>query len=264
MLKAAKGLTRDFGELDHLQVSKKGPSNFVTHADLRSEKTLIYELKKARPAYGFLVEESGVIEGEDKNHRWIIDPLDGTTNFMHALAHFCISVALEKTLPNGKREITAGVVYDPIANELFWAEKGGGAYVNDRRLKVSARTQILDSLLVTGVPRHGRKAYALGLKMLHAVARASIGVRSFGAAALDLAYVAAGRVDGFWQTGLSPWDYAAGTLLVKEAGGMVCGIGEKEDYLESGNIIAANPHIHEKLCSVLRQPDIQSLAESNE
>src|SRR5689334_12091471 len=214
--KAARGLKRDFGEVEQLQVSTKGPSDFVSNADLKADRILREELAKARPGFSFLTEESGTIAGSDTEHRWIIDPLDGTTNFLHGLPHFAISVALEKS-----GDIVAGVIYDPIKNEMFVAEKGGGAFLNDRRIRVSARTSLGESMLATGIPFRGHGDRDSVVKQLHAAMRETAGVRRFGAAALDLAYVAAGRYEGFWEEDLSPWDVAAGILLVREAGGYV-------------------------------------------
>src|SRR5512146_465091 len=208
-LKAARGLIRDFGEVEQLQVSVKGPGEFVSTADLRAERTLKTELSRARPGYGLLFEEGGASEGSDPHHRWIVDPLDGTTNFLHGIPHFAISIGLERD-----GEIIAGVVYEPTRNEMYWAEKGAGAYLNDRRLRVSGRRQLGDALIGTGMPYLGqgdRKDYAATLAR---VMPATSGVRRLGAAALDLAYVAAGRLDGFWEFGLCPWDIAAGILLV--------------------------------------------------
>src|ERR1700728_2358127 len=196
--KAGRGLIRDFGEVENLQVSQKGPSDFVSTADLKDEKTLRYELEKARPGYGFLMEESAPVAGDGK-HRWIVDPLDGTLNFLHGIPHFCISLALERD-----GEIIAGVVYEPLRDEEFWAEKGGGAFVSDRRLRVSGRRNMTEAVIANGIPfanRANDPGYHRGLQ---AIAAETAGVRRFGAAALDLAYVAAGRFDGFWEYGLKP------------------------------------------------------------
>ena len=209
-LKAARGLVRDFGEVEQLQVSIKGPGEFVSTADLKAERTLKNELIRARPGYGLLFEEGGESAGSDPHHRWIVDPLDGTTNFLHGIPHFAISIGLERD-----GEIIAGVVYEPTRDEMFWAEKGIGAYLNDRRLRVSARRQLGEALIGTGIPFIGRGDHPAFLATLAAVMGATSGVRRFGAAALDLAYVAAGRYDGFWEFGLSPWDLAAGLLLVR-------------------------------------------------
>ena len=250
-LKAAKGLQRDFGEVDNLQVSQKGTANFVTAADKRSEKILYEELKKARPDFGFLMEESGEKPGKDAQHRWIVDPLDGTSNFIHAIPYFCISIALEKRLGSDSSEILAGVIYDPIHNEMFCAEKNGGAFVNDRRMQVSARRKMDEAMVCTGAPRLGKKDYVRTLHMLRSVSMSSVGLRSLGAAALDLAYVAAGRFDGYWHNGLKPWDMAAGMLLVKEAGGMATSLAGKSDMMQQGNIVAANAALHPAMLKLL-------------
>src|SRR6201995_3899551 len=212
--KAARGLNRDFGELAELQVAKKAPADFVSAADLKAEQTIFEALTKARPGYGFLGEERGMIEGTDKTHTWIADPLDGTTNFLHAIPHFAVTVALER-----EGTIVAGVTYNPITNELYWAERGRGFFLNDKRLRVAARRELGESVLATGIPFMGRPGHATFLKELHQVAQRVAGVRRFGAAALDLAYVAAGRFDGFWERGLGKWEMAAGALFVTQAGG---------------------------------------------
>jgi myo-inositol-1(or 4)-monophosphatase len=246
--KAARSLKRDFGEVEQLQVSIKGPGEFVSNADTRAERVLRDELRKARPRFGLLMEESGIIAGEDANHRWIVDPLDGTTNFLHGVPHFAISIGLEQ---NG--EIVAGVVYDPSKDEMFWAEKGVGAYLNDRRLRVSGRRQMNMALIATGTPLADRGDRPAFLAELDAMITATAGVRRLGAAALDLAYVAAGRFDGFWEWGLSPWDVAAGMLLVREAGGYVSEVGGGSDVLEGPSILAANDHLHESLQRLLKE-----------
>jgi myo-inositol-1(or 4)-monophosphatase len=240
--KAARALVRDFGEVEQLQVSKKGPADFVSIADTKAEKTLRTELSKARPSYGFLMEESGVTPGADPRHRWIVDPLDGTLNFLHGIPHFAISIALERD-----GEIISGLIYDPLRDETFFAERGAGAYMNNRRLRVSGRTRLLDSLLATGIPFVGRARHPAYLAMLEAVVDATAGVRRFGSAALDLAYVAAGRYDGFWETGLSPWDIAAGIILVREAGGYVTEVEGGANMMESGSVLAANDQLHEPI-----------------
>jgi myo-inositol-1(or 4)-monophosphatase len=246
-LKAAKGLIRDFGEVEQLQVSVKGPGEFVTAADLKAEKILRAELSKARPGYGFLLEEAGPVRGSDTHHRWIIDPLDGTTNFLHGIPQWAISIALERD-----GEIVAGLVYEPIRDEAFWAEKGVGAYVNDRRLRVSARRQLGDAIIGTGIPFRERGDHPAYLKTLAAVMATTSGVRRPGSAALDLAYVAAGRFDGFWEFGLQPWDIAAGILLVREAGGYVTDMAGGSEMLKSGDVIAANDHLQAPLAKLLK------------
>src|SRR6266567_489339 len=247
-LKAARGLVRDFGEVEQLQVSIKGPGEFVSTADLKAERTLRNELHRARPGYGLLFEEGGEVEGTDPRHRWIVDPLDGTTNFLHGIPHFAISIALERD-----GEIIAGVIYEPTRDEMFWAEKGAGAYLNDRRLRVSARRQLGDSLLGTGMPFRDRERQPEFLATLAAVMPATHGVRRFGAAALDFAYVAAGRFDGFWEFGLCPWDIAAGLLLVREAGGYVSDLAGGQTMLTSGDVLAANGHLHLPLAALIKE-----------
>jgi myo-inositol-1(or 4)-monophosphatase len=244
--KAARGLKRDFGEVEQLQVSIKGPGEFVSNADLRAERVLRDELRKARPGFGLLMEESGATAGTDKSHRWIVDPLDGTTNFLHGVPHFAISIGLEQD-----GEITAGVVYDPLKDEMFWAEKGIGAYLNDRRLRVSGRRQLDQALIGTGLPYGERGEHGVFLAQLDAVMSVTAGVRRPGAAALDLAYVAAGRFDGFWEWGLSPWDVAAGLVLVREAGGYVSTIDGSGSPLTGGSTLAANDHLHQPLQRLL-------------
>jgi myo-inositol-1(or 4)-monophosphatase len=247
-LKAARGLLRDFGEVEQLQVSVKGPGDFVTQADLKAERTLRAELSKARPGYGFLMEESGASAGSDGRHRWIVDPLDGTTNFLHGIPQFCISIALERD-----GEIVAGVIYEPVRDEMFWGEKGAGAFVNDRRLRVSARRKLGESVIATGIPTiRGGAEHGMYLRTLTAVMAVSAGVRRAGAAALDLAYVAAGRYDGFWEFGLQPWDMAAGILLIREAGGYVSNLTEERDFMASGNLLTANDHLHLPLGALLK------------
>ena len=246
--KAARGLLRDFGEVEQLQVSKKGPGDFVSAADTRVEKVLRQELSKARPDYGFLLEESGEIPGNDRHNCWVVDPLDGTTNFLHGIPHFAISIALVRD-----GEPISGVIYQPLTDEMFWAEKGHGAFVNDRRLRVSARNKLEESVIATGIPHQGRPGHDRFIKQLSSVMTATAGVRRFGAASLDLAYVAAGRCEGFWEIGLKPWDIAAGIILVREAGGYVSEIDGGHDMLTSGHILAANDRLHLPLGMLLRQ-----------
>ena len=244
--KAARHLVRDFGEVENLQVSIKGPGDFVSAADRRAEQILRGELGRARPTFGFLLEESGVIAGEDREQRWVVDPLDGTSNFLHGLPHFAISVALER-----RGELIAGVVYDPIKDELFCAEKGAGAYLTDRRLRVSGRSDLGVCLIGTGIPVldwPGREGFAGQLERL---ASEVAGIRRLGTASLDLAYVAAGRLDGFWEFGLKPWDVAAGIVLVREAGGLV-GRLEGEGDIAAGTLVASNAVIHPRLVQLLR------------
>ncbi|WP_039852543.1 inositol monophosphatase family protein [Magnetospirillum fulvum] len=245
--KAARSLVRDYGEIENLQVSRKGPSDFVSSADLKVEKTLRQELKKARPAYGFLMEEGGEIAGDDKSNRWIVDPIDGTTNFLHGIPNFCISIALER-----EGELIAGVVYQPLGDEMFHAEKGAGAFLNERRLRVSARRKLEDSVLATGIPFHGRDGHEPFLRELGVVMKNVAGVRRFGSAALDLAYVAAGRCDGYWEAGIKPWDIAAGVVLVREAGGYVTDYEGGNKLLETGEIVAGNDHLHQPLLRLIK------------
>ena len=240
--KAAKILTRDFGELEHLQASRKGPADFVTQTDLRAERALRDELSRTRPHYGFVMEEGGVVEGPDKTHRWFIDLLDGTTNFIHGVPHFAISIGLER-----EGQLVAGLVYNPIRDEMFTAEKGQGAWLNDRRLRVSTRRELNIALVATGIPYLGRPGHDEFLSELPRVMGQVAGVRRFGAAALDLCFVAAGRFDAFWERGLSPWDVAAGIVILREAGGTVSDLNGGDAYLEGGHILASNSTLHPAL-----------------
>ncbi|MDE2514497.1 MAG: inositol monophosphatase [Rhodospirillales bacterium] len=250
--KAAKRLLRDFNEVEHLQVSVKGPSDFVSQADLRAEATLREELTKARPGYAFLMEESGASGSENWAWRWVVDPLDGTTNFLHGMPHWAISIGLEKRLENGGSEVVAGLIYAPAADEMFWAEKGVGAFVNERRLRVSARRELKEAVFATGIPfaavtPANRLAFA---RTLGTLMPQVAGIRRFGAAALDLAWVAAGRYDGYWELGIKPWDLTAGILVVREAGGYATApVGE--DPRERGDVVAANPHLHPVLREIV-------------
>lgn len=245
--KAGRSLARDFGEVEHLQVSLKGPANFVSAADTRAEDILFTELSRARPGYGFLLEERGAVEGADATHRWIVDPLDGTINFLHSLPVFAISIALER-----EGELIAGLIYNPVTHETFTAEKGKGAFFNDRRIRVAARAELASSLLCTGIPHHGRAGHDLFLKELRAVMAVSAGVRRTGSAALDLAYCAAGRFDGFWESGIFPWDMAAGIVIMREAGGYISDMAGKDKMLETGEVVAGNETIHAKLLKILK------------
>ena len=250
--KAAKRLLRDFNEVEQLQVSVKGPSDFVSQADLRAEATLREELTKARPGYAFLMEESGASGGDNWTWRFVVDPLDGTTNFLHGIPHWAISMGLQRKLPDGVVETVAGMVYSPAQDEMFWAEKGAGAYLNERRLRVSARRELKDALFATGIPfaavtQRNRLAFA---RTLGALMPATAGVRRFGSAALDLAWVAAGRYDGYWELGLKAWDVAAGALIVREAGGFVTDPAGAEFVLSDGpdnDMVCGNPHLQPKL-----------------
>ncbi len=254
--KASRGLLRDFGEAEHLQVSRKGPADFVSKADKKAEEIIHEVLSEGRPGYGFVMEESGVIEGTDKTHRFIVDPLDGTTNFLHGIPHFAVSIALERNLV-GIPELVAGLVYNPVTDEMFFAEKDRGAYINDgrlggadRRLRGANRHLFDNSIFATGIPFLGRPGHARLLKELHRVMGASAGVRRFGAASLDLAWTAAGRYDGFWERGLAIWDIAAGILIAREAGLQVEALSEG-DVLETGDIICTNealmPELRERV-----------------
>ncbi|PTS90458.1 inositol monophosphatase [Caulobacter sp. HMWF009] len=246
--KAARGLARDFGEVTELQVSKKGAADFVSNADLKAEQTLFEILEKARPGYGFLGEERGMIEGTDKTHTWIVDPLDGTTNFLHAIPHFAVNIALQR-----EGEVVAAVTYNPITHDLFWAEKGKGAFLGaEKRLRVAARRHLDESVLATGVPFLGKPGHAQFLKELHQVSQKVAGVRRFGSAALDLAWVAAGRFDAYWERNLNSWDVAAGVLIVTEAGGKVTTIEEDGDPTQGASILAANQELHPQILERLR------------
>lgn len=245
--KAARTLKRDFGEVANLQVSRKGPADFVSAADRRAEQSLRNELARARPDHGLLMEESGSRGGDpDAERRFIVDPLDGTTNFLHGLPHFAISIALEH-----RGEIIAAVVYDPIKEDMFYAEKGAGAFLNDRRMRVSTRDRLDNALIATGAPFKGHGDRAVFLAELDAVTASTSGIRRIGAASLDLAYVAAGRFDGYWERDLSPWDIAAGILLVREAGGFVGEIDGKPIRPESPSILATNTNLETTLQRLL-------------
>ncbi len=245
--KAARGMLRDFGEVEQLQVSRKGPADFVSAADLKAEKVLRRELEKARPDYGFLMEESGQSKDGDGVHQWVVDPLDGTTNFLHGIPHFAISIGL---LNKGRP--VAGVILDPARDELFWAEKGAGAYLNAHRIRVSGRQSLSDCLLSTGLPFIGKDGHDRSMVEVRRLMDQVAGIRRFGAAALDLAYVAAGRYDGFWERNLQPWDLAAGMVIVREAGGLVTQINGGERVLEKGDVLAANPNVYEPMRDMLR------------
>jgi myo-inositol-1(or 4)-monophosphatase len=247
--KTAPRLRRDFGEVEHLQVSRKGPADFVSLADKRAEQTLVEELQKARPDWGFLLEESGEIAGDPMKPRWVVDPLDGTTNFIHGIPHFAMSIAVQEPRLDGKGwgEITTGLIYQPITDESYWAEKNRGAWLHDRRLRVSARRDLSESLIATGIPFMGHGDMAQWSRIFGAVAPSVAGIRRFGSAALDLAHVASGRYDGFWESGLNPWDVAAGILLVREAGGFVTDFRGGDQPIERREILAANDVMHSRL-----------------
>ncbi|MCH8685357.1 inositol monophosphatase family protein [Pedomonas mirosovicensis] len=247
--KAGSSLRRDFGEVEQLQVSRKGPADFVSAADQKAERILKEELKRARPDFGFLMEESGEEAGSTPDMpRWIVDPLDGTTNFLHGIPHYGISVALEE-----HGEIIAGVVYNPLTDETFWAEKGKGAWLGERRLRVSGRQDMRQAVVATGIPYHGHGDHERFSAILSAVMQEVAGVRRFGAASLDLAYVAAGRFDAFWEDSLQPWDIAAGILLIREAGGFVSDFRGGEQMLKTGEVVAGNAHLQSRLHKLVAQ-----------
>ncbi|MDG6094413.1 inositol monophosphatase [Acetobacter sp. AN02] len=253
--KAVRRLLRDFNEVEQLQVSIKGPGDFVSQADLRAEQTLREELERARPGYAFLMEESGASGSENWSWRWIVDPLDGTTNFLHGLPHWAISIGLQRRNPDGSIELAAGVVYNPAAGEMFWAEKGTGAFLNERRLRVSARREMHEALFATGVPFakvSARKREQFS-HVLNALMPQVAGVRRFGSAALDLAWVAAGRYEGYWEFGLKPWDCAAGVLIVREAGGYCTAPDgtELNDLPDDVSIVAGNTKLHARLQAIV-------------
>ena len=248
--KAGRSLIRDFGEVENLQVSRKGPGDFVSTADLKAEKIIVETLQKARPNYGFLLEEGGVKAGEDKSFKWIIDPLDGTTNFLHGIPHWAVSIALEKD-----GDIIAGVVYDPLRDEMFLAEKGTGAFVTNKRLRVSARDDLSQSLIVTGGARPGTPQYTVFMNELNAIAPYVSATRRLGAASLDICYVAAGRFEGFWERDLKAWDVAAGALIAKEAGGKATDISGGKEFVYGGSIVVGNGSIHGQLLKRLQSTD---------
>jgi len=245
--KAGRALVKDFREVENLQVSMKGAGDFVSKADLAAEAILKEELLTARPTYGWLAEEGGAIDGADPTRRWIVDPLDGTTNFLHGLPHWAISIGLEH-----KGQIVAGVIFDAAKEEMFFAEKGAGAWMNDTRLRVSGRSRMIESIFATGVPFGGRSDLPETLKDLARLMPGCAGVRRWGAASLDLAYVAAGRYDGFWERRLKIWDIAAGVIMLREAGGFVEPLDPAGDLLEDGDVIGANPAIFNGFSKIIR------------
>ena len=251
--KAGGRLRRDFGEVEHLQVSRKGPSDFVSKADQRAERTIWDELKQARPDWGFLMEEGGEIPGAEGKPRFIVDPLDGTSNFLHGLPHFAISIAVQEPRLDGTGwgEVTAGVVYQPITDETYWAEKTRGAWLHNARLRVSGRRSLSEALIATGVPYQGHGDFGEWTKILAEVGPKVAGIRRVGSAALDLAWVAAGRFDGFWESNLKAWDTAAGCLLVREAGGFVTDFRGRSAPICDGQVLAANGELHSKLHKAL-------------
>ena len=259
--KAGRRLSRDFGEVENLQVSVKGPSDYVSRADKQAEQTIREELAKARPDYGFLGEEGTEVPSRDGRHRWIVDPLDGTTNFLHSIPLFASSIALERRTA-GKAEIVAAVVYNPVLDELWTAEKGSGAFLNDRRIRVAARRRLEDAVVGNGMPHLGRGDHGRFLMQLRAVMSRVAGSRRMGAASLDLASVATGRLDGYWEEGLSPWDIAAGLLLVREAGGFATDPEGGADVMEAGHVVAGNELIHKQLLAVLKDATGQATPRS--
>ncbi len=249
-MKAGRGLVRDFGEAENLQVSRKGPGDFVSAADRRAEEIVRAELTKARPTYGLVMEESGEVEGTDGQHRWHIDPLDGTTNFLHGIPIFATSIALER-----QGQIVAAVIYNPVMDELYTAERGRGAFMNDRRLRVAGRADLPEMVFATGLPFIGKGDHGRTLKELRHIMPEVAGVRRCGAAALDLAWTAAGRMDGYWERGLNSWDIAAGILMVKEAGGYVSDLSGKDKMLDSGDVVAGNEFAHKHLLRLLKNAE---------
>ncbi len=245
--RAGRSLSRDLGEVENLQVSLKGPANFVSAADRRAEEMLYTDLSKARPGYGFIGEEGGTREGADKTHTWIVDPLDGTTNFLHGIPQFAISIGLQR-----EGTMIAGVIYNPATDDLFIAERGKGAFLNDTRLRVAARKQLHDCVIACGLPHIGRGDLPLSRDEMTALQPRVAGLRRFGAASLDLAYVAAGRLDGYWERNLKPWDMAAGLIMIREAGGVVTDIQTPGDPLVSGDVVCGNETIHAELTKILR------------
>src|SRR5215469_13959476 len=245
--KAARALKRDFGELEKLQVSLKGPGNFVSAADRRAQETLHAELMKARSGYGFLGEEGGHREGADKTHTWIVDPLDGTTNFLHGIPQFAISIALQR-----EATVIAGVIYNPANDELYVAERGKGAFLNDQRLRVAGRRNLSDCVIACGLPHIGRGDHELSRAEMAELQNRVAGLRRFGAASLDMAFVAAGRLDGYWERNLQPWDIAAGQIMVREAGGVVSGIAGNDDPLITRNVVCGNEFVHGELVKIFK------------
>ena len=252
MIKAARvagrSLSKDFREVENLQVSLKGAGDFVSKADFAAEEIIREQLTEARPTYGWVGEETGVTEGDDPTRRWIVDPLDGTTNFLHGMPHWAVSIALEH-----KGEVVAGVVYDPTKDEMFFAEKGQGAWMNESRMRVSGRRRLSECVFATGLPFSGRADLPQTLKELARILPATSGVRRWGSASLDLAYVAAGRFDGFWERGLNLWDIAAGVVIVREAGGMIEPLRKDRNILADGEVICANEPIFEQFAKIIRE-----------
>jgi myo-inositol-1(or 4)-monophosphatase len=245
--RAGRSLSRDLGEIENLQVSLKGPANFVSMADRRAEEMLYADLAKARPGYGFIGEEGGTRQGDDRTHTWIVDPLDGTTNFLHGIPHFAISIALQR-----EGTVMAGVIYNPANDELYTAERGKGAFLNDQRLRVAARRKLSDCVIACGLPHIGRGNHELSRMEMAELQGKVAGLRRFGAASLDLAFVAAGRLDGYWERNLQAWDMAAGQIIVREAGGVVSGILGDDEALATGNVVCGNEFVHSELVKILK------------
>jgi myo-inositol-1(or 4)-monophosphatase len=255
--RAGRSLKRDLGEIEHLQVSLKGPANFVTKADKRAEEMLHDDLTKARPGYGFVGEEGGNRDGADKSHTWIVDPLDGTTNFLHGIPHFAISIGLQR-----EGVVIAGLIYNPANDDLFIAERGKGAFLNDARLRVAGRRQLNECVIACGLPHIGRGDHALSRDEMTELQPRVAGLRRFGSAALDMAYIAAGRFDGYWERNLQPWDLAAGTIIVREAGGIVSGLTGDDDALKTGHVVCGNEYVHAELVKILKAAGKQNPARS--
>ena len=245
--RAGRSLKRDLGEVENLQVSLKGPANFVTMADRRAEEMLYTDLIKARPGYGFIGEEGGTREGEDKSHTWIVDPLDGTTNFLHGIPQFAVSIGLQR-----EGTVIAGLIYNPANDDLYIAERGKGAFLNDQRLRVAGRRKLDECVIACGLPHIGRGDLDLSRAEMIAIQARVAGLRRFGSAALDMAFIAAGRFDGYWERNLQPWDIAAGQIMVREAGGIVSGIAGDDDPLKTGNLICGNEFVHTELVKILK------------
>ena len=245
--RAGRSLKRDLGEVENLQVSLKGPANFFTMADRRAEEMLYEDLTKARPGYGFVGEEGGLREGQDKSHTWIVDPLDGTTNFLHGIPQFAISIGLQR-----EGTMIAGVIYNPANDELYLAERGKGAFLNDQRLRVAGRRKLADSVIACGLPHIGRGDFELSRAEMTEIQNRVAGLRRFGAASLEMAFVAAGRLDGYWGRNLKPWDIAAGQIIVREAGGIVSGVEGDDDPLKTGDLICGNEFVHAELVKILK------------
>src|SRR5438552_7356846 len=244
---AGRSLKRDLGEVEHLQVSLKGPANFVTMADKRAEEMLYADLAKSRPGYGFIGEEGGNREGADKTHTWIVDPLDGTPNFLHGIPQFAISIGLQR-----EGTIIAGVIYNPANEELYIAERGKGAFLNDQRLRVAGRRKMNGCVIACGLPHIGRGDHELSRVEMAGIQDKVAGLRRFGAASLDMAFIAAGRLDGYWERNLQPWDIAAGQIMVRESGGLISGMDGHEDALKTGDVVCGNEFVHAELVKILK------------